>query len=238
MQYDPSSNYVGGFTDNDGTIDFYLRINSLLSKDSLVVDFGAGRGAWFEEDKCETRKSLRLLKGKVKKVIAVDIDKAVLKNKASDEQILLNEVTTNLKKNSIDLIISDYVLEHIDNPKIFSKYIGELLKPGGWFCARTPHKYSYVAIFGSLFGNKINQLLLRFLQPNRKEEDIFPTRYKLNTLSDIRKNFKDYENWTFIYKTDPAYFFGNKKIYILQKFIFSIMPRFFSGNLMIFVKKN
>ena len=26
MNYDPNSNMVGGFSDNDGTIDFYLRV--------------------------------------------------------------------------------------------------------------------------------------------------------------------------------------------------------------------
>ena len=42
MKYDPNANLVGGFSDTDGTINFYLRINSLLNDDSIVLDFGAG----------------------------------------------------------------------------------------------------------------------------------------------------------------------------------------------------
>ena len=54
MSFNPSKNMVGGFTDNDGTIDFYLRVNSLINKDSIVLDLGAGRAAWYEDDKCQT----------------------------------------------------------------------------------------------------------------------------------------------------------------------------------------
>lgn len=69
MSFEASSKMVGGFTDNDGTIDFYLRVNSLVSKDQTVLDLGAGRAAWFEDDKCDTRRSIRLLKGKLRKLL-------------------------------------------------------------------------------------------------------------------------------------------------------------------------
>lgn len=35
----------GGFGANDGTLDFYLRINTALQPDMTIVDLGAGRGA-------------------------------------------------------------------------------------------------------------------------------------------------------------------------------------------------
>jgi hypothetical protein len=39
----PESNF-GGFSDVDGTVSFYLRVNSLLRPDSNILDFGCGRG--------------------------------------------------------------------------------------------------------------------------------------------------------------------------------------------------
>lgn len=120
MGYDPQENMVGGFSDNDGSVDFYLRINSLLSQKSVVLDFGAGRAAWFEDDVCATRREIRLLKGKVEKVIAADVDEAVFENTASDQQILIklgNELET--LQQTVDLIVADYVLEHIQDSKLF-----------------------------------------------------------------------------------------------------------------------
>ena len=115
-KYDPHSNLVGGFSVNDGTMDFYLRVNSLLNEKATVLDFGAGRAAWFEDDKCLTRRSIRLLRGKVEKVIAVDVDAAVCQNRASDDQILIDQnADMTCLKTPVDLIVSDYVLEHIDD---------------------------------------------------------------------------------------------------------------------------
>ena len=237
MNFDPSINMVGNFTDNDGTIDFYLRVNSLINKNSKVLDFGAGRAAWYEDDKSKIRRMIRLLKGKVREVIAADIDDAVLKNKASNKQILITNNSLNLLKNSFDLIIADYVLEHIDDPKLFYKQIDKCLKSGGWFCARTPHKYCYVSIFATLFKNSLHSKLLKRIQPERKEIDVFPTKYKMNTMKDITKAFEAWENKSFIYKSEPDYYFGNKVLYYLQSCIHKFLPVQLYGNLFIFVKK-
>ena len=50
MLFDPYKNMVGGFSPNDGTIGFYLRVNSIVERDSVVLDLGAGRAAWFNDD--------------------------------------------------------------------------------------------------------------------------------------------------------------------------------------------
>jgi SAM-dependent methyltransferase len=233
MSFNPSKNMVGGFTDNDGTIDFYLRVNSLINKDSIVLDLGAGRASWFEDDNCQTRKSIRLLKGKVKQVIAADVDEAVLSNKASDKQLVIKENEIGIQPNSVDVIIADYVLEHIENPLAFYEQINVCLKSGGWFCARTPHSYSYVALAARL----LPESSLKFVQPNRKEIDIFPTRYKMNTLKDINNTFKNWNNKTFIYRTEPSYYFGSKFLFNVQLVLHKIFPAFFCGNLFIFVQK-
>ena len=59
--YDPNAKKIGGYSENDGTIDFYSRINCLVNDDSIVLDFGAGRGAW-AEDEILFRKNIRNLK--------------------------------------------------------------------------------------------------------------------------------------------------------------------------------
>ena len=237
MSYKPSEKMVGGFTENDGTIDFYLRINSLIDDKSVVLDFGAGRASWCEDDKCVTRREIRLLKGKVKQLIAADVDEVVLNNRSSDKQIVINDGQLDVEPNSVDLILADYVLEHIDNPTEFFIQIDSCLKSGGWFCARTPHKYSYVAIIASLVNNRFHSKLLRFIQSERKEIDVFPTRYKLNKMKDIKSTFSNWEHYSFVYRAEPAYYFGNRFIFVLQSLLHRIMPSFACGNLFVFVKK-
>ena len=83
----PESKF-GGFTDIDGTIVFYQRVNSLLEKHFVLLDVGCGRGA-YGEDTILIKKNLRIFKTKVKKVIGIDIDKAAEKNPFLDELMVI-----------------------------------------------------------------------------------------------------------------------------------------------------
>ena len=40
---------VGGFSQVDGVIEFYTRVNALVDAESRVLDFGAGRAWWAVE---------------------------------------------------------------------------------------------------------------------------------------------------------------------------------------------
>ena len=236
MAFNPASEKIGGFSENDGTIDYYSRINCLVNHDSYVLDYGAGRGG-FIEDKCDYRRELRLLKGKVKHIIGCDVDEAIFLNKTVDETILMKNQTVPVPDYSFDLINSDYVLEHIDNPKFFSSEINRLLKPGGWFCARTPHKYCYISLFAELFKNNLHAKILKFVQPNRQIIDIFPTKYKLNTRKALSKYFPNYKDKTFIYRCEPSYYFNNKYVYKLEEMLSRIAFKQLVGNLFIFLQK-
>lgn len=236
MKFDPHFNKVGGFSENDGTIDYYSRINCLIDPNSVVLDYGAGRGQ-FIEDKCQYRRELRNLKGKVKYLVGCDIDQQILSNQTLDERILITNKKVPLPDASFNLINADYVLEHIEKPLEFASEINRLLKPGGWFTARTPHKYCYVSIFSKLFPNKFHPKILKTIQPYRKSIDVFPTSYRLNTLREIKKIFPNYENKSFIFRGEPSYYFNNKLIYKFEKTISRLFFDQFVGNLFIFLKK-
>jgi len=76
---------AGGFTRVDGTVEFYTRVNALLRPDMVVVDYGAGRGRFVEDESAPLRRDLRTLQGKVAKVVGLDVDDAVLSNPVLDE---------------------------------------------------------------------------------------------------------------------------------------------------------
>lgn len=231
---------AGGFTSVDGSIEFYGRVQALLEPSMTVLDFGAGRGAWFEDDTCVARREARLIKGKVASVVGCDVDPAVLENRSVDEAIVSDfGKPLPIEDSSIDLIVSDYVFEHVTNVDLFAGEIDRILKPGGWICARTPTKYCYVAIFARLIRNRQHSALLKHVQPSRKEEDVFPTAYKLNTVSRLSQVFpgERYDNHTYLYTAEPTYHFGKTFLFRFLQFIHWLTPKGFTGNLFIFLRK-
>ena len=154
----------------------------------IVVDLGAGRGSFLEDD-CGYRRELATLKGKVAKVIGIDVDPAVMTNPAMNEAHVYDGGALPLADGSVDLINSDWTLEHIDDPAGFAAEVYRVLKPGGWFCARTPYLYSLLTLASTIVPNKKHTSVLKEVQPDRLEHDVFPTRYRLNSRGAVRRAF-------------------------------------------------
>lgn len=236
----PEVNF-GGFTSVDGTIQFYSRVNSLITKDCIVLDLGAGRGSSFELDNCAYRLNLLKLKGKCKKVIGIDIDPIVLTNPNLDVSLLIkeNEIFP-LDNNSVDVIVCDHTMEHIINPDLFSSEIYRVLKPNGYFCARTPNIFGYIGLGSVLIPNFLHLKILKYVQPDRMSQDVFPAFYKLNSRRSVKKYFCK-EKWNiamYTWNSEPAYF-GNMKIFwAFMLFVFRLLPSFFGTTWNIFMRKN
>ena len=232
---------AGGFSRVDGTVEFFTRVNSLLERSMNVLDFGAGRGASLHDDPCDYRRELQRLKGKVANVVGVDVDNAVLQHPGLDEvKIIKPGEPLPYQDNTFDLIISDYVFEHIDNPDSMAQEFERVIKPRGWVCARTPHLWGYIGLGARLTPNIFHAPLVKKLQPGDREEyDVFPTRYQLNTRQAIRRYFpsSQWDHFCYSYNAEPAYF-GNSKImwWIMMRW-FDFTPSALDTVLMIFLRK-
>lgn len=228
---------LGGFTTTDGTIAFFNRVNAILEPEFTVLDLGAGRAGWSFLDQCEYRKALRTIRGKVKEYICADVDPAVLSNPTSDRNLLIQDDRVPLEDGSVDVILADYVLEHIHNVMSFRNEVSRLLKPGGYFCARTPHRLHYVSICARLIRNSRHTTVLREVQPTRQAEDVFPTSYRLNTLYEARRLFPDWADYSYMHASEPRYFFGSRTVYRLFVLLHAVLPKAFIGNVFIFFRK-
>ena len=96
--------------------------NYKLTNDSSVLDVGCGRGE-YSEDPIPLRKNLRVLQGKAGKVIGIDVDQHAQTNPFIDEFHLIQSDSWPIESNSIDLIVCDNVLEHINNPEKLANWI-------------------------------------------------------------------------------------------------------------------
>lgn len=235
--WSPHATKLGGYGPNDGTIDFYSRVATLAAPDRVLLDLGAGRGEWYEDDTIEFRKSQRLMKGRFATVVAVDVDVAVLQNRTADRTELIRDGLLPLAKDEVDVIVCDYVMEHVEDVSKFFSEVNRVLKPGGWFCARTPHKYNYVSLASRIIGEKNEQRVLKHAQPMRKDVDVFKKHYLINTRSALRSAFQGWDDKSFVFRSEPAYFFGLRSAFRVQDFIHRTLPAVVSGNIFVFLRK-
>lgn len=236
-RYDPFAGLPGGFSDIDGTVSFYLRVRSYLGPQSRVLDLGAGRAAWYEDDPVPARRWVQDLRPDVAELVAADIDEAVLQNHSATRCVLLDSPRLPFSDGEFDVVISDFVLEHIKDPTAFAAEVDRVLRPGGVFCARTPHRLHYVALMARLAPRRLHGGLLSVSQPERKPKDVFAAFYKMNDRRTLSRLFPGWDLRIIQFRGDPAYFFGSKTAFGILSVVHAIAPWPIVGTLMIFACK-
>src|SRR3546814_21093337 len=81
---------------------------------------------------------------------------------------------------AFDLIVSDYVFEHVDDASAVARELQRVLRPGGWIAVRTPNRFGYLKLAASLVPNKWHDPVLGFVQPPRTTFYTFPTQHRPN----------------------------------------------------------
>jgi SAM-dependent methyltransferase len=230
---------AGGFTRADGTIPFYERVNALLRPEMTVLEFGAGRGRG-GEDPVPFRRQLLTLRGKVRDVIGLDVDPVVLENPMVDRALVFDGETIPLDDGSVDLVLSDWVFEHLPDPARSAAELYRVLKPGGWICARTPYKYSLIVTGSRLVPNALHARALNKIQPGeRQSKDIFPTVYRLNTHTALKKHFNPamWDHYSYTDSPTPSYHFGSPIMVRLLSVVQYLKHPIAGEILMIFMRK-
>jgi SAM-dependent methyltransferase len=149
------------------------KILSNLNPEFRVLDYGAGSGFVKEMN----------FKDLGAKIAGIDMDSSVLTNPFLDEAFITNGSVLPFEEDSFDLVISDNVLEHLENPRTVFSEISRVLKSNGKLIIKTPNKWHYMSLIASytphwfhVFYNSLR---------GRTESDTFPTQYKVNTPKDI-----------------------------------------------------
>ncbi|MCT4685391.1 MAG: methyltransferase domain-containing protein [Roseicyclus sp.] len=231
---------AGGFCHRDCTVAFYTRIDALLQPTDVVLNLGAGRGANILADLSAYRRKVQTFKGRAARVIGLDVDPVVLENPDLDEAHVIGlDTPWPVADASIDMLVSDHVFEHVVNPEFLASEIARVLKPGGWLCARTPTKWGYIGLATRAIPNSLHVALLKYLQPHRKAEDVFPTVYKMNTARSLKRYF-DPARWahhSYGYNGVPGYHGQRLALFRLVEAWCWLMPRPLSAKWHIFLRK-
>jgi SAM-dependent methyltransferase len=163
----------------DSIVSFLGVAQALAAQAKIVVDVGCGRGAPAEGGGDAVFHDLR---GPGRHVIGIDLDPVGAENPIIDEFRLIEpDGRWPVDDASVDLAISDFVLEHVDDPAAFVAELARTLRPGGVFVARTISRYSPLSFAARRVPNDQHSRWISTLQPKRQEKDVFPTRYLMNS---------------------------------------------------------
>jgi SAM-dependent methyltransferase len=155
-------------------------IQKHLEPGSRLLDAGCGRYLRF----CQEFAG-------VAKVVGVDLESSFETDNRRRPFAVRGDIgTLPFPSGYFDMVISRSVVEHLeDPPKVFREFF-RVLRPGGRVVIVTPNKYDYVSIVAALTPYRLHRALVSriFRVP---EDDVFPTLYRANTMSALRRAMTD-----------------------------------------------
>jgi len=171
--------YSPEYWDNDRV--FLQLIEACIQPGWAVLDLGAGAGLKFQYE----------LKSKVEpggEIVGTDFDSRVSENPLLHRGVVIDGAKFPFEDNTFDVVFSRYVLEHVSDSAEFLDEVHRILKPGGSFFFLTPNKWHYVSVASGCTPHTFHAWYNNLR--GREETDTFPTVYRLNSRTAVRRHFK------------------------------------------------
>ena len=163
----------------NGTLIFYNWVRQHTNSQRTVLNLGAGPAS---------KNPLKTLRGEVARLVGADLDPIVLGNDELDESYVVDSVRLPFEDNAFDLVLSDFVLEHVEFPEQFLKEVYRVLKSGGSFFFRTPNKYHYVSLIARCTPHWFHELIANRARGLKSDSHKpYPTYYRLNSKKEIQE---------------------------------------------------
>lgn len=185
---------------------FFVSAQAVAARSKVVAEVGCGRGAAVEM--AQPGGPWQDLRGPGRTVIGIDIEDAGTENPVIDEFRLIGpDGRWPLDDASVDLAVSDYVLEHVTDPDAFTLELARTLRPGGIFIGRTVSRRSLLSLIARIVPNEHHAGAVARLQPGRAAQDVFRTAYKMNTRKDLARVLDDDFDWALAHRTGLEQYF-------------------------------
>lgn len=114
-------------------------------------------------------------------IVGLDTDFQSLRSHRTIARRVCGSVTTlPFTSESFDLVSSNMVFEHLDDPERQLREIARVLRPNGVLVFHTPNVRGYPTVLAKLVPEFVKKKLIWALE-RRKEEDVYPTFYRINS---------------------------------------------------------
>jgi len=179
---------------------FMVSAQAVAARSEVVAEVGCGRGVLVDEG--QPGGPWQDLRGEGRTVIGIDIEDTGTENPVIDEFRLIGpDGRWPLDDASVDLAVSDFVLEHVTKPEQFVGELARVLRPGGMFLARTISRSSVLATVARVVPNRHHARAVERLQPGREAQDVFDTAYKMNSRRDLARLLDADFDWALARRT-------------------------------------
>lgn len=155
------------------------RLNS-ISEPALVVDVGGGRECRFARFR-PADTDIR--------IVAVDVSPEELAANDEVDEKRVADVTKELPFDpaTVDLVVSEAVLEHLADTESFIAHCARVVRPGGQFISLFSSRFSPHAIANRVLPDAWSSVLLRTLVPGSSGRLGFPAHYDRTYASEISR---------------------------------------------------
>jgi ubiquinone/menaquinone biosynthesis C-methylase UbiE len=159
-------------------------LSSLVADGDRWLDIGCGRQIFPEWAMSPARQ--RALAERVLMLVGMDVDSSILEHPLVHQRVVGRGEDLPFDAATFDLISANMVFEHVEHPEQVLREVRRVLKPGGRLVFHTPNYHNYLVALASVVPDFIKHRLVWLLE-GRREADIFPTLYRLNTIRSIRQ---------------------------------------------------
>lgn len=147
----------------------------------------------------------------------LDIDPAIRTNASLHQAYVYEGGAWPTPDASYDLIVADFVLEHVDDPTNMAREAFRALRPGGAFVFRTPNMWHYVTLASRLTPHWFHERVahkVRALEAGTHGP--YPTFYRANTAGAARRHMSGAglrEEELRMIEKEPSYGFASPALF-------------------------
>jgi SAM-dependent methyltransferase len=166
--------YYAGIPSREERLD--REVSSWLGPEVVLLDAGCGSDL----------PQLSQYGPKVGLAIGVDMEAPRVKLPPNTRVHVGNLEQMPLASNSVDVVISRSVFEHLEHPGRVLDEISRVLRPGGRLVLTTPNKYYYSCLLVPLLPERVKAFYFRTVF-GEDAYDYFPVHYRANTRAALRR---------------------------------------------------
>jgi SAM-dependent methyltransferase len=160
----------------DGTREFHALCRANVPAGGRILEIGAG----------PSNATTRML-ATLGEVHGVDPDPDVRSNDALARAELLDGDRIPYPDRYFDAAVSNYVVEHVADPRAHLSEVRRVLRPGAPYVFRTPNRFHYVALVSAATPHWFHRLVANRVRNQVGAHDPYPTVYAMNEEGALRR---------------------------------------------------